>query len=98
MPLSSLLNTFCDYRVAKLCGSGYNEADLLNSYPCFFVQTSAFGEFNGFKSASVYKMGQAEGQDFAGRVATQAASVSSNEILSYRNCVLFYFSQGTASL
>jgi len=38
------------------------------------AKTSAFGEFNGFKAASVYKMGQSEGQDFAGRVATQAAS------------------------
>jgi len=38
------------------------------------AKTSAFGEFNGFKAASVYKMGQSEGQDFVGRVATQAAS------------------------
>jgi hypothetical protein len=48
----------------------------LSFYPRFSPQASSFGEFNGFKSASVYKMGQSEGQDFAGRVATQAASVS----------------------
>jgi len=48
----------------------------LSFYPLLSPQASSFGEFNGFKSASVYKMGQSEGQDFAGRVATQAASVS----------------------
>ena len=45
-------------------------------YPRFSSQAAFAGEFTGFKSASVYKMGQSQGQDFASRVATQAASVS----------------------
>ena len=53
-----------------------------------FSQSS---DFTGFKASSVYKMGQSEGQDFAGRVATQAASVSAIWFQPYR-CIFVLFS------